>query len=137
LKKTVRAPRPCSIGRVIAVRHLRRRGVPGHPVVVRVGIPRKLRGGWDWGCPVEIRGLGEPRLRYVYGVDAFQALQLGMDYIGIRVATSIPQPFQFEAGDGGGFSDSIRKYFPLKTRRKLEALSQQSGARASKQKRRR
>jgi hypothetical protein len=64
----------------------------------------------------------------VYGVDAFQALQLGMDYIAIRVATSIPQPFQFEPGDGAGFSDSISKYFPLKTRRKLEALSQQASS---------
>jgi hypothetical protein len=97
-------------------------------VVVRLGVPRKLGGGWDWGCPVEIRGLDEPHLRYVYGVDAFQALQLGMDYIAIRVATSIPQPFQFEPGDGAGFGDSMSKLFPLKTRRKLEALSKQASS---------
>jgi hypothetical protein len=45
----------------------------------------------------------------VYGVDAFQALQLGLDYIGIRVATSIPQPFQFEPGDEAGFRASIAR----------------------------
>jgi hypothetical protein len=98
-------------------------------VVVRLGAPRKLGGGWDWGCPVEIRGLDEPHLRYIYGVDAFQALQLGMDYIAIRVATTVPQPFQFEPGDEAGFSDSISRYLPLKTRRQLEALSKQASSR--------
>jgi hypothetical protein len=106
-------------------------------VIVRLGAPRKLRAGWDWGCPVEIRGLEEPRLRYVYGVDAFQALQLGIDYIAIRVATSVPQPFQFEPGDGSGFSGSISRLFPPKTRRKLEALSEQASSKRIKQRRRR
>jgi hypothetical protein len=132
LAKATREPRPRSIGRVVAVRRLRRRGKPGGSVIVRIGVPRKLRGGWDWGCPVEIRGLDPPHLRYVHGVDAVQALQLGLDYIAIRVATSIPQPYQFEPGDGGGFSDAVAKYLPLKTRRKLEGLSRQASSQRSK-----
>lgn len=78
-------------------------------MVVRIGTPRRLRGGWDRGCPVEIRGPEAPHLRYVYGVDAVQALQLGLDYVGIRLATSFPQPCLFEPGDGAGFSESIAR----------------------------
>jgi hypothetical protein len=48
-----------------------------------------------------------------------------MDYIGIRVATSIPQPFQFEPGDEAGFSDSIARYFTPQTRRKFRGRSKQ------------
>ncbi len=133
MAKAIRVPRPRSLGQVVAVRRLQRYGEPGHPVIVRIGVPRKLRGGWDWGCPVEIHGLDAPHLRYVFGVDAFQALQLGLDYIAIQVATSIPQPFLFERGDEAGFAEAVARYLPPRTRRKLATLSERILSRRAKQ----
>ena len=136
MAKAVRVPRPRSLGQVVAVRRLQRYGEPGHPVIVRIGVPRKLRGGWDWGCPVEIHGLDAPHLRYVFGVDAFQALQLGLDYIAIQLATNIPQPFLFERGDEAGFGDAVGRYLPARTRRKLATLSERVISRRAKKQRR-
>ena len=61
-------------------------------------------------------------MRYIFGVDAFQALQLGLNYIAMRVATADPLPFWFQAGDGAGFARSIPTFLPLVTQRRLERL---------------
>jgi hypothetical protein len=125
----LRVPVPRKLGRAIAVRRLR---VPGHParaVTVRIGTPRPLGGGWDWGCPVEISGLGAPRLCYIFGVDAFQALQLGLDYIAIRTAAAKPRPFLFEREDGGCFTRSLPTYLPVATQKRLQRLIDQAGDR--------
>ena len=122
MTRVPRSPVPRKLGRAIAVRRLR---VPGHParaVTIRIGAPRRLRGGWDWGCPVEITGLGAPRLRYVFGIDAFQALQLGLDYVAIRVAAAKPRPFLFERDDGGCFSRSLPTYLPVENQERLQVL---------------
>jgi hypothetical protein len=131
-----RVPVPRKLGRAIAVRRPR---VPGHParaVTVRIGTPRRLGGGWDWGCPVEISGLGAPRLRYVFGVDAFQALQLGLDYIAIRTAAAEPRPFLFEREDGGCFTRSLPTYLPVATQKRLQGLIDQAGGRWARKKKR-
>jgi uncharacterized protein DUF6968 len=120
-----RTPVPRKLGRAIAVRRLR---VPGHPrraVTIRIGVPRRLGGGWDWGCPVEVSGMGAPRLRYVFGIDAFQALQLSFDYIAIRTAAAKPRPFLFDREDGGCVTRSLPTYLPMKRRERLQALIEQ------------
>jgi hypothetical protein len=91
-------------------------------VTIRIGLPRRLRHGWDWGCPVEIVGLDAPRLRYVFGVDAFQALQLGLEYIAIRTSTVSVRPYWFEPEDGGGFTRSLPSYLPLPVQQELQAI---------------
>ena len=135
MPKVTRIPVPRKLGRVVAVRRLR---VPGHPaqaVTIRIGAPRRLKGGWDWGCPVEISGMEAPRLRYVFGIDAFQALQLGLDYIAIRTAAARLRPFLFEPEDGGGFTRSLPTFLPIATQQRLQALIDQAGDRwARKQK---
>lgn len=48
-------------------------------VTLRVAAPERdpLPGG-DWRCRYAVLGLGDPVLRYAYGVDTLQALQLAM-----------------------------------------------------------
>jgi hypothetical protein len=137
LGKPIRAPRPRTVGRVVATRHLHLPGQAGLPVTIRIGAPRRLADGWDWGCPVEIRGLDAPQLRYVFGVDAFQALQLGLDYIAIRTSTSALRPYLFEPEDGAWFSRSLPSYLPLKMQQDLQAVIDKAGERwTDRQKRR-
>jgi len=129
MAKVPRISVPRKLGRAIAVRRLR---VPGHSaraVIIRIGAPRRLGAGWDWGCPVEISGLGAPRLRYVFGVDAFQALQLGLDYIAIRTAAAKPRPSLFERGDGGCFTRSLPTCLPVATQKRLQKLIDQAAVR--------
>ncbi len=83
----------------------------------------------DWGCPVEIVGLDEPRIRYVFGVDAFQALQLGLEYIAIRMSTGRLRPFWFEPEDGSGFTRSLPSYLPLEAQQELQALVEKASVR--------
>jgi hypothetical protein len=122
LGKSVKLPVPRSVGRVIATRRLRMPGRIAHAVTIRMGVPRRLRGGWDWGCPVEIIGLDAPHLRYVFGVDAFQALQLGLNYIAIRASTASVHPYWFEPGDGAGFTRSLPSYLPLTVQQELQSV---------------
>jgi hypothetical protein len=51
----------------------------GKPVVLTIGVPQPVPGS-DWGCAVQITGLdsGLRRPRYVFGIDALQALHLAM-----------------------------------------------------------
>jgi hypothetical protein len=127
LAKGIQVPKPRSVGRVVAARRLELPGKPDQAVQVRLGAPRRLGGGWDWGCPVEISGLGPPRLRYIFGVDAFQALQLGLNYIAMRLAAADPPPFWFKRTDGAGFARSIPTFLPLATQRRLERIIDQAG----------
>jgi hypothetical protein len=123
LAKAVKVPKPRTLGQVIAARQLRVPGEPKRTVTIRIGLPRRLRDGWDWGCPVEITGLDAPSIRYVFGVDAFQALQLGLDYIAIRTSTATVRPFWFEPEHGPGFTRSLfPSYLPLAAQEKLQVL---------------
>jgi hypothetical protein len=63
------------LGKVIARRELRMRNTE-HPVVVSIGTPKHIGGGWDWACPYSISGLGKLICGHVHGIDALQALQL-------------------------------------------------------------
>jgi hypothetical protein len=122
MARVPRNPKPRTLGRAVAVRRLRVPRHPGQVVTIRIGVPRRLGGGWDWGCPVEISGMGAPRLRYVFGIDAFQALQLSFDYIAIRTAAAKPRPFLFDKDDGGCVTRSLPTYLPVKRLARLEAL---------------
>ena len=129
MPREARVPVPQKLGPAIAARRLRVPGKPARAVTIRIGAPRRLGGGWDWGCPVEISGMGTPRLRYVFGIDAFQALQLGLEYIAIRTETAKPTPFLFDREDGGCFTRSLPTYLPVKTRARLQTLIDQAALR--------
>ena len=45
------------------------------PVLVEIGVPRRRRLG-EWACPYRIAGLDSSRIRYCFGFDAVQALQI-------------------------------------------------------------
>jgi hypothetical protein len=80
--------------------------------------------------------MGTPELRYVFGIDAFQALQLSLDYIAIRMAAAVPRPFLFEREDRGCFTRSLPTYLPAATQKRLQMLIDKAGDRwARKQKR--
>lgn len=53
----------------------------GKPVVLTIGVPVPVRGS-DWGCAVQITGVRTPaqRPKYIFGVDALQALHLALQY---------------------------------------------------------
>jgi hypothetical protein len=137
LANTVNVPKPRTLGRVVAERVLRVPGQPKRKVSVRIGLPRRLGGGWDWGCPVEITGLDAPRIRYVFGVDAFQALQLGLDYIAMRTSTAVVGPYWFEPEGGAGFTRSLPTYLPLADQQRLQVLVDKAGERWGKRQERR
>jgi hypothetical protein len=66
--------------RVIAERELEKAGENAGRVVVRIGMPVRVADG-EWGCPFQIRGAGDERVRTAYGVDGVQALTLCMEMI--------------------------------------------------------
>jgi hypothetical protein len=61
-------------GTVIARRELARANSRS-PIVVEIGIPQR-RAEAEWACPYRIRGLAGHGIRYAFGIDPVQALQL-------------------------------------------------------------
>src|SRR5262245_45066137 len=84
--------------RSIASRTLRIRG-RRNPVVVSLGVPEldpKSDHG-DWRVAFHITGLGSPRLRFGYGIDAFQSIVVALE--GIRHTL---EPHRAELSWAGG-----------------------------------
>jgi len=75
------------MGEVIAEREYEGRDASGgepHRVLLRIGKPRPApRLGGDWVCPVQVLGIGDDEVREAGGIDAVQALQLGMAMAGV------------------------------------------------------
>lgn len=72
-------PRAVSLGRVIATRRFRLRRQPDVSVELRIGAPREME--QDAYCPVQIVGIGDEKVRPIFGVDTVQALQLAVRYL--------------------------------------------------------
>ena len=79
--------RVADLGPVIAERTLTLK--PGKTVAVRLGLPYTPdefpKESW---CPYQITGLGSGKIRYVVGIDAFQALWLALQTIGVTLYAS-------------------------------------------------
>jgi hypothetical protein len=76
-----------TIGEVIATRTLtmlRDQGAPSE-VLVLLGKPQKLPDHPDYYCPYQIKGAGDEKVRYVCGIDPFQALQLALSTLGVEL----------------------------------------------------
>jgi hypothetical protein len=82
-----------SIGEVIAERALKRSVDGGAPqdVIVRLGKPRAFDDGSGYFSPFEIIGIGDGKVRWIAGVDAFQSLQL--------VLRMIPVSLRYKSGE--------------------------------------
>ncbi|WP_143070449.1 hypothetical protein [Luteibacter sp. UNC138MFCol5.1] len=64
------------LGRVIASRSFEsERG----SIELLIGLPRPYDDGTDYFCPFQLRGIGDEKVRSAGGVDALQALILGID----------------------------------------------------------
>lgn len=102
-----------NVGEVIAERTLilERRIRRKKKIFVRLGKPRVFPTGHaDYFCPFQIVGLGEDKIRFAAGVDAFQAIQL----VQIAIASVLHfhyrkrfgQAFYWlEKGDNLGFAE--------------------------------
>jgi hypothetical protein len=73
---------------VIAVRRLSWQDDPDREVLVCVGQPAEDPGreGWFY-CPIQTSGLGKDEFKTaIFGVDALQAIQLAVRFVGHRLA---------------------------------------------------
>jgi hypothetical protein len=75
------------VGQILAERSLRIEGDPDVRTRVVMGAPQQhSENGHDYVvCPIQIVGLGDENIRAARGVDAFQAMQLGMQLIGTEL----------------------------------------------------
>jgi hypothetical protein len=76
-----------NIGEVIATRALTMLSDQSSPseVLVLLGKPQKLPDHSDYYCPYQIKGAGDEKVRYVCGIDPFQALQLAFSTVGVEL----------------------------------------------------
>lgn len=73
---------PESIEFVVAERVLDAFGGSGPTTItVRMGPPTKFPESDDFYCLCQIVGAGDDKVRYIAGLDAFQALKLTLDYL--------------------------------------------------------
>jgi len=76
-----------SVGEVIAERKLLLRGdaASDREVVVLLGKPLPFPDSNDYYCPYQIKGIGEEKVKYLGGVDAFQAIGFAMQALGAEL----------------------------------------------------
>ena len=86
----------------------------GHEVVVRIGRPisDSITGVEHWMCPFQITGVGDDGVKGIFGIDAMQALLLGIHTIPAELAAHI-------RNRGGRFQhhgeDDVSFVFPCRT----------------------
>lgn len=78
-------------------------------VFVRLGKPQSSPQGDESCCPFQIIGIGDEKVRHVFGIDAFQALQLTVRYISFRLHHCRNESnlilYAWEQGDDMGFPE--------------------------------
>jgi hypothetical protein len=76
-------------------------------VIVRLGKPQTSPLGSEYYCEVQIVGLGNERASRIFGIDAFQALELSLKYISFRLHHTREESsltlYCWEEGDDMGF----------------------------------
>ncbi len=81
-------------------------------IIVRIGTPARAPGHAEFACEYQIVGLGEGSVRCIYGVDAFQSLQLTMRFISTMLnhyrQESEGRLYWLEPGDDMGFVEVER-----------------------------
>ena len=96
--------------RVVATRQLRERGTRRRVVVV-VGTPARRSTG-EYACPWQLRGVGDGQVRYTFGVDSMQALQLSFEAIRQALLPSRESLTWCDGETGGlGFTRTVNTAF--------------------------
>lgn len=72
------------LGQVIASRKF---ALGDKVVELRIGAPCAYDGGRDFFCPFQVLGIGDEKVRHSGGVDALQALLLGIDRASLYLAS--------------------------------------------------
>ncbi len=72
------------IGRIVASRKLEIEGIPRQLVTVSVGVPRRDSRG-NWGCPLLVEGMGEPKVHAAGGMDSLQSLLQAIELIRLEL----------------------------------------------------
>ncbi len=119
--------RNARLGRVIAIRQFTLRGSPRKAVVVKLGIPRKdMQKGGDWLCPIQVRGLGDPTVKHIHGIDAFQALIMALECVRAHLEPRRGQ-LSWAAGEKGqtGFPRYVPDIFGQKFSMKVNKFIDQ------------
>jgi hypothetical protein len=78
---------------------------PPSDVLVLLGKPKRSPGYQDYYCPYQVKGAGTEKVRYMCGIDTFQALQLAIRSLGVELEVLNHQlggKLQWE-GDGKGW----------------------------------
>ena len=103
-----------NVGDVMAVRIYRlfddsNRIESSREVVLRLGKPQRSPGSMEseeYYCPFQLIGVGDERVRYAAGVDAFQAIELALTVIGglmARLREEHKGRLRWDYDDRGGF----------------------------------
>jgi hypothetical protein len=73
-----------SVGPVVATRHIRAEGPDEVSYLVKIGLPQQFPDSADYYCPVQVLSERDNQGKVLYsaGIDAVQALQLGMKLAG-------------------------------------------------------
>ena len=94
----------------------------GRPILeVRLGIPSEVS-LVEWQCPLLIVEPGQPEVPDAgHGNDAFQALQLALEHIRVKLAAR-GEGLRWESGEPGdtGFYRTVPTFFGMLFARKLE-----------------
>ena len=97
----------------------------------------------DWRCPFRVTGIDLPRVRYAYGIDAFQSLMMALAAIRSLLQTrrrdlrwdggslDLAFPRFIPSGYGAAFSKRIEKLID----REVEALARKAERRAIRRRR--
>jgi uncharacterized protein DUF6968 len=78
--------KPLKLGEIIAERKLVAiKGRKKVEVIVKLGRPLKIDHGPGFRCPIQIKGIGDEKVRFAAGEDSMQSIQLAMKMIGIEL----------------------------------------------------
>jgi hypothetical protein len=113
---------------VFAERELRMVGADPHSVFVRLGRPRRQETG-EWGCPVQILGLGRDQHHLVFGEDSMQALQIALSFVATMLRGSDNLTWSDSPADGTGFHRTIPETLPPALVAPIEAMIEEVYAR--------
>ncbi len=115
-------PMRSQLGTIVGIRRLREVGPHRQAIIVKVGKPRKEKGG-DWACPFQISGLGPRKIENGHGIDAIQALLMAIEGIRTRLEQSGKQ-LTWDGGNPGdtGFTRFVPTFFGLDFSKRLDRL---------------
>jgi hypothetical protein len=97
-----------SVGEVIATRTLLllRDSTAAEEVVVLLGKPQASPDHEHfYYCPYQVKGVGEEKVKSIYGIDAFQALQLTLSILGVELEVlnkELGGKLRWDCDDEGG-----------------------------------